>query len=66
MCVSSLCLSINDFVINATMIVGMIEVTIHIPDSHNGMKKISVDISQLTEEIADVTINTIKEVKSKM
>ena len=48
------------------MIVGMIEVTIHIPDSHNGMKKICVDISQLTEEIADVTINTIKEVKSKM
>ena len=65
-CVSSLCLPINCFVIYATRIVGKIEVTIHIPNDNNGMDKISTGLSQFVIEIANVTINTINEVKSNM
>ena len=64
--VLSLCLSINDFVIYAAMIVGKTDVAIHIPKSHNGMNRISFGLSQLAIEIANVQMNIIKDVKSNM
>lgn len=64
--VSSLCLSINDFVIYAQRVIGNIDVTSHILNRYNGMNRISIGLPQLAIEIANALMNTIKEVKSSM